>query len=89
MAPLPLSLLSTINNWFPSKEKGTATGIFLAAAKFGPVIVPPIGALLIAAFGWRSIFYGFAVPGFFLALIWLMMVSDDPKQSGRVEPGDG
>ena len=43
-APLPLSLLSTINNWFPSREKGTATGIFLAAAKFGPVIVPPWGS---------------------------------------------
>lgn len=87
-APLPLSLLATINNWFPSREKGTATGIFLAAAKFGPVIVPPIGALLIAAFGWRSIFYVFAVPGIFLAIAWLLMVPDDPKQSRHVNEAE-
>ena len=33
-APLPLGVTSTINNWFPSKEKGTASGIFLSAVKF-------------------------------------------------------
>ena len=87
-APLPLSLLSTINNWFPSREKGTATGIFLAAAKFGPVIVPPVGALLIAAFGWRSVFYVFAIPGFFLALAWLLLIPDDPKTSARVNDAE-
>jgi hypothetical protein len=35
--PLP-PLLSTINNWFPPKDKGTTTGIFLAAAKFDAVV---------------------------------------------------
>ena len=54
-APLPVAMLSTINRWFPSVEKGTAVGIFLAAAKFGPVLVPPLGALIIASFGWRYV----------------------------------
>lgn len=87
-APLPLALLSTINNWFPPREKGTATGIFLAAAKFGPVIVPPVGAMLIAAFGWRSIFYVFALPGIILAIAWLFLVPDDPSQSPHVNSGE-
>jgi len=32
---LPLSMLSTINRWFPAREKGLATGAFLPAAKMG------------------------------------------------------
>lgn len=80
-APLPLSMLATINRWFPKKEKGTATGLFLAAAKMGPVIVPPIGAVIIALYGWRMVFLVCAVPGIVLSLIWLFSVADDPEKS--------
>lgn len=69
-APLPVGITSTINHWFPPKEKGTATGIFLSAAKFGPVIVPPLGALIIQMAGWQEIFFLFAIPGIILSVIW-------------------
>lgn len=46
--PLPIGVTTTINNWFPAREKGTATGLFLASVKFGPVIVPPLCAVIIA-----------------------------------------
>ena len=80
-APLPVGLTSTINHWFPPKEKGTATGIFLAAAKFGPVLVPPVCALIIASLGWRYIFFIFAVPGILLSLIWYILVRNHPAES--------
>jgi sugar phosphate permease len=80
-APLPVSMLSTINRWFPSTEKGTAVGIFLAAAKFGPVLVPPLGALVIASFGWQYIFYFCATPGLLFAVVWYFLVANDPSQS--------
>ena len=32
-APVAIASSGTINNWFPAKEKGTATGIFLAGSK--------------------------------------------------------
>ncbi len=80
-APLPVAMLSTINRWFPPAEKGTAVGIFLAAAKFGPVLMPPLGALIIATLGWHYIFFFCAIPGFILALIWLLSVSNDPARS--------
>jgi len=56
-APLPVTMLSTINHWFPPVEKGTAVGMFLAAAKFGPVLVPPIGSVIIASLLWHYSFY--------------------------------
>jgi len=80
-APLGVGIPATINSWFPPKEKATAAGIFFAAAKFGPVIVPPLSAIIVQAFGWREIFYFFAIPGLILAAIWYWLVKNDPAQS--------
>ena len=63
-APVPNSCIATINNWFPAREKGTAAGIFMASTKLGPVIVPPLGALIIVTMGWHWVFILFAIPGF-------------------------
>jgi MFS transporter, ACS family, glucarate transporter len=82
--PLPICISSTINNWFPAREKGTASGVFLSAVKFGPVIVPPICALIISTWDWRAIFYAFAAPGILLSLIWLVYVQNLPSESKRV-----
>lgn len=79
--PLPIGIASTINNWFPAKEKGTATGIFLAAVKFGPVLVPPLCVAIVAMWGWREIFYLFAIPGIVLAIMWYFLVANQPAES--------
>ncbi|GLH32924.1 MFS transporter [Pseudomonas sp. TWI672] len=79
--PLPIGIASTINNWFPAKEKGTATGIFLAAVKFGPVLVPPLCVAIVAMWGWREIFYFFAIPGIILAIMWYFLVTNQPSES--------
>jgi len=86
--PLPISMTTTINNWFPAREKGTASGIFLSAVKFGPVIVPPLCAVIISVWGWREIFYFFAVPGIALAVVWYFMVTDHPSRSPFVNAAE-
>nr|WP_314529770.1 MFS transporter [uncultured Pseudomonas sp.] len=86
--PLPIGIASTINQWFPAKEKGTATGIFLAAVKFGPVIVPPLCVAIVAMWGWREIFYIFAVPGIVLSIAWYFLVANQPAQSRFVNAGE-
>ncbi|MEN4892348.1 MFS transporter [Erwinia billingiae] len=87
-APLPLGITSTINRWFPVREKGTASGIFLAAAKFGPVIVPPVCTLIAAIWGWREIFYIFAVPGILLSVVWFKFITQNPSESPRVNEAE-
>jgi len=79
--PLPLGITSTIDHWFPAKEKGTVTGIFLSAAKFGPVVVPPMCAWIVVAYGWREIFYVFAFPGVLLSVVWYILVKNKPSES--------
>ncbi|WP_275256613.1 MFS transporter [Klebsiella quasipneumoniae] len=80
-APVVISSTATINNWFPSKEKGTATGIFLAGSKFGPFLVPPICAWILIHYDWRHIFYFFAVPGMILSIVWYVLVRNKPAES--------
>jgi len=86
--PLPISMTTTINNWFPPREKGIASGIFLSAVKFGPVIVPPLCAVIISVWGWREVFYFFAVPGILLSIAWYLMVADHPSRSRFVNQGE-
>ena len=86
--PLPIGVTSTINRWFPAKEKGTASGIFLASVKMGPVIVPPICAVIIAIWGWKVIFYFFAGPGIVLSFFWYFLVANNPSESSFVNQGE-
>ncbi|MEQ9887315.1 MFS transporter [Pectobacterium zantedeschiae] len=79
--PLPIGITSTINRWFPSREKGIVTSIFLSAAKFGPVLVPPICAFILYHYSWHYVFYFFAIPGIFLSVIWYLLVPNTPQES--------
>ncbi|MGK5079856.1 MFS transporter [Janthinobacterium sp. HLX7-2] len=79
--PLPIGVTTTINHWFPSREKGTASGLFLSAVKFGPVITPILGAAIIATWGWREVFIWFSVPGVVLAIVWYFLVTNKPDES--------
>lgn len=76
--PLGIGCTNVINRWFPPEEKGTATGLWIAASKLGPLIVPTVCIIVIQLWGWREIFYVFAVPGIFLAILWLFLVTNSP-----------
>jgi sugar phosphate permease len=86
--PTGIGCTATINRWFPPKEKGTATGIWLAASKFGPVLCPPLGVLIIESFGWRHIFYFFAIPGIIFSILWLLLVTNRPSESRFCSPAE-
>jgi MFS transporter, ACS family, glucarate transporter len=79
--PLNIGCITSINSWFPIREKGIATGVFMSSIKFAPAFVPPLCAWIILTFGWREVFYAFAVPGFLLAVLWWIFVNDKPEDS--------
>lgn len=86
--PTPVGCTSTINNWFPAKEKGTATGLYIASTMFAPILVPPLVVWIALEFGWRYVFYSFAIPGVIMAVVWYWLVRSRPEESAHVSPGE-
>lgn len=86
--PTPVSMTSTINQWFPAKEKATATGVYIASTQLAPIIVPIIATWIAIAYGWRSVFYWFAIPGIILAAVWYWLVRTKPEDSPHVSQGE-
>jgi MFS transporter, ACS family, glucarate transporter len=86
--PINIGIVSTINRWFPPHEKGLATGVFMSSIKFAPAFVPPLCAWLMLHYGWREVFYIFAVPGFISALLWYWLVRDDPSEVSACSPAE-
>ncbi|KIS43124.1 MFS transporter [Kosakonia radicincitans] len=86
--PSPVGLASTINCWFPPKEKATATGVYIAATMFAPIIVPPLAVWISVTWGWRWVFYSFAIPGIVAAIAWYFLVKTKPSESRFVSESE-
>ncbi len=85
--PCPVGLASTINNWFPPKEKATATGVYIAATMFAPIIVPPLAVWIAVTWGGGGSFL-FAIPGIVAAIAWYLLVKSKPAESGFVSQSE-
>ncbi|WP_378952957.1 MFS transporter [Pelosinus sp. sgz500959] len=86
--PLGIGCTNIMNRWFPAKEKGTAMGLWNTASKLGAVIAPPVCVLIAEMYGWREIFYVFAIPGIFLAVAWMFLVKNSPSDSKFCSPAE-
>jgi MFS family permease len=62
-----------ISEWFPMRERGVPTGIFVASACIGPAIAPPILTAIMLAFGWRPMFVLMGVLGLIVAIGWYLI----------------
>ena len=73
-----------VGMWFPRSERGLATAIFDASAKFASAIGVPVVAVVVHYWGWRAsfIFTGLLSLAYF-ALFWRVYrdPADDPRLS--------
>lgn len=78
--------VKVVAEWFPSKERSTAVGIFTSGASIGAILTPPIAAYLIVKYGWRLAFVAIGIPGLLWIPAWLSLygpVSSHPRLSSR------
>ncbi|MHA4842934.1 MFS transporter [Flavitalea antarctica] len=78
-----------VAEWFSSKERALAFGIFNTGSSLGAVIAPPLIALIIFYFNWRWTFFFTGMIGLIWVIGWLRLYSkpadsvylrDDEKQ---------
>ncbi len=60
-----------VSEWFSSKERSMAFGIFNTGSSLGAVIAPPMIALIIALSNWRWTFFITGAFGLIWVIVWL------------------
>ena len=62
------------------KQRGLATGLFFAGAKFGPALGAYLAVILLQNYGWRNMFVILGLGSLIWLIPWLYMVKDDDRQ---------
>ncbi len=68
-----------VANWFPARERGTASAIFNSSQYFSLVLFAPFMGWLVQRFGWPSVFWVMGGLGLMLTPLWFKLVYS-PKE---------
>lgn len=66
--------------WFPTKERALAQGLFNSGAAIGGIISIPLIAFLTVYFSWQMIFILVGLTGLLWLIPWLVLVKTPPKK---------
>lgn len=76
------SAMKAIAEWFPKRERSTATGILNAGSNMGVITTALLVPYLMTQFGWRGAFLVSAVLGVLMLVIWLVSYSKPTETPG-------
>lgn len=79
--------IKTVAEWFPSKERALATGIFNAGSNIGAILAPLAAPWIAVRLGWR---WAFLLTGLFSAawLIAWLTTYRRPREHRKLQPGE-
>tara|TARA_R110001592_G_scaffold58078_3_gene176346 strand:+ start:6735 stop:7997 length:1263 start_codon:yes stop_codon:yes gene_type:complete len=66
--------------WFPSKERALAQGIFNSGAALGSIVAPPLIAIVWVAIGWKMTFALLGLLGLIWVIPWLIINKATPDK---------
>jgi len=75
---------SLITDYFPPERRALAQGVLASAPNIGVLVGLFGGAVLAEAYGWRTVFLFFGLPGVLLALVVYLTVREPAKAPGHV-----
>ncbi len=62
--------VKVVAEWFPTRERALACGIFKSGSSVGAILAPPVVAYILLTLGWRAAFLGVGAVGFIWLLFW-------------------
>lgn len=66
-------------DWFPTKERALAQGIFNSGAAIGGIIATPLVAYMTVYFNWQMVFVTIGLLGLLWLVPWMILVKAPPK----------
>ena len=79
--------IKTVAEWFPTRERSFATGIFNAGSNIGAIVTPLVVPWIALTWGWREAFIATGVLGFIWLAFWLALYRR-PEEHPRVSRGE-
>ena len=70
--------------WFPTKERAIAQGIFNSGAAMGSIVAPPLIAIIWVAIGWEMTFVLLGLLGILWIIPWLIFNKALPEKHGWI-----
>jgi len=70
--------------WFPRQERGLVQGVSHSASRLGAAIAPPFAVAIIAAFGWRWVFYICGALALLWSMLWYFTYRNSPEEQRSV-----
>jgi len=79
--------VKTVAEWFPSRERALATGLFNSGSNVGAILAPVLVPWLTLQYGWQMAFIVLGATGFGWLIFWYWLYAT-PAQSRRVSPAE-
>jgi MFS transporter, ACS family, glucarate transporter len=73
-----------VANWIGSDHRGFGSSFTVLGIGLGGVVTPPLIALIMQHWGWRSSFYVSGLLGLFAVLVWEWYVTNTPEEHSRI-----
>jgi len=75
-----------VSRWFPTRERGLATGSYTAGEYVGLAIAAPLLAWMATTYGWHSVFYLTGGLGLAFSVVWLAGIRNSPQSTALKFP---
>jgi ACS family hexuronate transporter-like MFS transporter len=79
--------IKTTAEWFPRKERATATGIFNAGSNVGAILAPAVVPILVITWHWQAAFIVTGLAGLLWVVFWLPLYRPAAEHP-RVSPAE-
>ncbi|TWU17155.1 putative sulfoacetate transporter SauU [Novipirellula galeiformis] len=79
---------NSVGHWLPLGQRSLSCGILAAGMQIGAILASGLTGLLLAPFGWRWVFIGFAMPGILWTLGFYLRFRNHPEQDSRVNAAE-
>lgn len=74
--------------WFPKEERGLIQGVTHCFSRIAVAVTPFIAVAIMTAYGWRWVFYAFAILGLVWAVAFAILYRNRPQEHASVNAAE-